>query len=196
MGALSIAAGNSPVKGINPYRIDNARFKSLVDYMSALRPQVAGFYPQASIFSAFSNGTIWIQPGGGDWAVQILKDQGVPVASAIPSEGAYLWGSGISIVKSTKRQEAAEKFVEYLMSPHAQARIATKASYSALVPNMKAWEVVQKEKPDWAKRLGMDSLTGDNAMLPMKQGKIAPRLLPVDQTPDQWAQAWQAFKAS
>ena len=196
MGALSIANGNSPVDGKNPYLLNNEDFDSLKQYMTELRPQFGGFWDIAAVISAFANGTIWLQPGGGDWSAQILQDQGHPVASAIPGEGGYLWGEAISIVNGTQKEEAAKEFVAYLLSAEAQARMAIKPSYSAIVPNMEAWVWLQENEPEWAERLQMTSFEDPNAITPWRDGRISIRVLPEDQTVEDWQEAWLEFKES
>lgn len=194
MGALSIADGNSPVDGKNPYVLTNEEFEHLKQTMNGMRPQFGGFWDIAGVISAFANGTIWLQPGGGDWSAQILQDQGHPVASAIPQEGGYLWGEAISIVNGTQKEEAAKQFVAYLLSAEAQARLAVKPSYSAIVPNMAAWTLLQETEPEWAERLKMTSFEDPNAITPWRDGRITIRVLPQDQTVEDWQDAWVEFK--
>ena len=194
MGALSIADGNSPESGKNPYVLTNEEFEHLKQTMNEMRPQFGGFWDIAGVISAFANGTIWLQPGGGDWSAQILQDQGHPVASAIPQEGGYLWGEAISIVNGTQKEEAAKQFVAYLLSAPAQARLATKPSYSAIVPNMEAWTLLQEDQPEWAERLKMNSFEDPNAITPWREGRITIRVLPEEQTVEDWQEAWTEFK--
>lgn len=194
MGSLSILAGYSPVKGRNPYVITNDEFKHLRQTMVEIRPQFSGFYEYAGIFSGFSNGSIWLQPGGGDWSTQILIDQKVPMGTSIPKEGGYLWGEAISIVVGTTKRDAAKKFVDYCMSAEAQARFATKPAYTAIITNQRGWEIVRRDMPQWAKRLQFESLDDPNAITPWRNGLIVIRRLPVDQSVQDWANLWQEFK--
>lgn len=194
MGALSIADGNSPVDGKNPFVLNGEEFAHLQETMAAMRPQFGGFWEIAGVISAFANGTIWLQPGGGDWSAQILQDQGHPVASVVPQEGAYLWGEAISIVNGTQKEDAAKQFVDYILSAEAQARIAIKPSYSAIAPNMGAWTFLQENEPEWAERLKMNTFDDPNAITPWKEGRIAIRVLPEEQTVEDWQEAWIAFK--
>ena len=196
MGSLSIAAGYSPATGRNPYLINDDEFEGLRQYMLSIRPQFSGFLEYAGIFSGFSNASIWLQPGGGDWATQLLLDQGVPMGTSIPKEGGYLWSSAIGIVTGTQKGEAAKMFIEYILSAEAQARVATKASYTSVIPNQRGWEVIRRDMPDWAKRLKVESLDDPNAITPWRDGRIAIRMLPEDQTVEEWAGLWQEFKNS
>ena len=194
MGSLSILAGYSPIKGRNPYKITDEEFENLRQTMFEVRPQFGGFYEYAGIFSGFANASIWLQPGGGDWATQLLVDQGVPMGTSIPKEGGYLWGEAISIVVGTTKRDAAKKFVDYCLSAEAQARFATKASYTAIIPNQRGWEIVRRDMPDWAKRLQFESFDDPNAITPWRDGRIVVRLLPEDQSVEEWADLWQEFK--
>jgi spermidine/putrescine transport system substrate-binding protein len=196
MGWVSLYNGNSPANGKNPFEISNDEFAQVKKTLFTMKPQVAGFYDLAAIFSNFANDTIWAYPGGGDWATLLLRDQGLPVASSVPKEGAVLWGEAISIVKGSKNVDAAKKLVAYLMSPEAQAKLATKPSYSAIVPNQKAWTLLQKSDPSWATRLQMNQTKDPCAITPWRENKIAVRLLPKNQTIEEWANVWAEFKAS
>jgi spermidine/putrescine transport system substrate-binding protein len=59
---------------------------------------------------------------------------------------------------------------------------------------MEAWTLLQKEKPDWAKRLKMDSFEDPNAITPWRDGRITIRVLPEEQTVEDWQDAWTEFK--
>lgn len=194
MVALSLADGNNPLNKLDPVRISDERFAHLRGYMASLRPQVAGFWPLSAVLNHLANGSIWIQPGGGDWSAQILRDQGAPVQAAIPKEGGYLTGEGISICTGTEKTDAANKFVNYMMSPEAQLAVAIKPAYSGCVPNQKAWLLMQQEEPSWATRLKMGTFDDPCAITPWREERIAVRQLPSDQTVEEWQQAWDEFK--
>lgn len=194
MGGLSILAGYGPAKGRNPYLITDEEFEHLRQTMTEIRPQFVGFFEYAGIFSGFSNGSIWLQPGGGDWATQILVDQGVPMGTSIPKEGGSLWGEAISIVAGTKKRDLAKKFVDYCLSAEAQARFATKPAYTAIIANQRGWEIVRRDMPEWSKRLQFESFDDPNAITPWRDGRILIRDLPKDQTVEEWADLWQEFK--
>jgi len=194
LGSLSILSGNAPADGRNPYIITDEEFERLRGTLQEVRPQFSGFLEYAGLFSGFANGSIWLQPGGGDWATQILVDQGVPVATAIPKEGGYLWGELISICEGTTKVDAAKKFVDYCLSAEAQAKFATKPAYTAVAANQRAWEVLQRDMPEWAERLKMNSLDDPNAITAWREGRIVIRSLPADQSVTDWANLWQEFK--
>ena len=73
-------------------------------------------------------------------------------------------------------------------------RLATKPSYSAIVPNMEAWTLMQEEQPEWAERLKMNSFEDPNAITPWREDRITIRVLPEEQTVEDWQNAWTEFK--
>ncbi|MBW1712559.1 MAG: extracellular solute-binding protein, partial [Deltaproteobacteria bacterium] len=58
-----------------------------------------------------------------------LKDQGVPVAFAIPKEGAYLNVGAQGVVRGTKKKLTAETFVNFMTGPEVYPKIAVKIGY-------------------------------------------------------------------
>ena len=61
-------------------------------------------------------------------------DAGQPVEFVIPDEGATLFIDSLTILKSSKQQEAAYRFIDYLMRPEVIAKITT----ATLYPNANA----------------------------------------------------------
>jgi spermidine/putrescine transport system substrate-binding protein len=190
MGAVSKYVGNS-----DAYQITDDEFDKLVDTLFTLKPQTGGFYSIADIFSGFANGNIWAQPGGGDWTAFLLAADGNPVAAAVPKEGAAAWTETISIVKGTKNLAAAKEFVKYCVSPEGQGRVAILPAYQSAIPSQAGWEWLQQNEPDWAETLGMASVEDPNIMTPYKEGLISIRLLPTEQTIEDWNDAWTEFKS-
>ena len=80
------------------------------------------------------------------------------VASLFP-EGAVLWSQSLAMFKDSKHPDLALKFIQYVLSPEGQARLATSACYWGMPANTKAaLNDEQKtilrfaEQPDFLKR--------------------------------------------
>ncbi len=189
MGCLSLAQGNKP-----PYDIDDAHFEALKESLFSLRAQAGGFYSMADMFSMISNGQAAVIPGQGTAVALILKKSGVPVEVAIPEEGGLLLTESLSICASSTKKDLAKKFIQYKTSPQGQAAMALLPAYNLPIPNRKGWELLNKEKPDDAKALGM-VLDGPNIMDEFKKGNLYPRMLPAQQGIEAWNEAWSEFKA-
>ncbi|MEX2297279.1 MAG: hypothetical protein WD715_07695, partial [Dongiaceae bacterium] len=87
-----------------------------------------------------------------------------------------------------------KKIVDYCLSAEAQAKFATKPAYTAVAANQRAWEVLQRDMPQWAERLKMNSFDDPNAITAWREGRIVIRSLPADQSVTDWANLWQEFK--
>jgi spermidine/putrescine transport system substrate-binding protein len=188
MGNLSQYNGNP-----KPFDIDAAAFAKLKETVFSLKPQVGGFYPMAEVFSSMTNGEAWAMPGIGDWISILLAADGVPVTTIIPDEGGIQWTESLSIGKGSEKSELAKKFIQYMVSPEGQVREAVKSSYNASIPNKKGWELLNERDPAAADRL-RHRFDARNVMDEYKDGKIALRQLPEQQSIDDWTEVWNEYK--
>jgi spermidine/putrescine transport system substrate-binding protein len=97
--------------------------------------------------------------GGGEWVTAGLAKENPALDFSIPQEGAILWSQSLAMFKDSKNKEIALKFIQYIMSPEGQARLATSACYWGMPANTKAaLDDGQKkilrfaEQPDFLKR--------------------------------------------
>lgn len=190
MGCLSLHQGFRP-----PFDLNEAQFLAVRDSLMSLAPQVSGFYSMSNTFSMLSNGTAAIIPGIGEWVVNLLRKDGVPVAAVVPEEGGLQWTESLSIVSSSKNKDLAKLFIQYMTSPEGQIRTARLPAYVAAIPNRKGWELMNERHPEDAKALGL-LLDGPNVMDDYAKGRIFTRKLPVQQDIDRWNDAWTTFKSA
>ena len=105
---------------------------------------------------------------------ELMKSKGIPMEFAAPKEGAVVLLTGQCVLANNPDPELAQKFVEYLISPEAQALAMEHGSYNPVNPKAvvqgKAaeamqrmnelaktaysvdWDVVNAERPEWNKR--------------------------------------------
>ncbi|TIW14981.1 MAG: extracellular solute-binding protein, partial [Mesorhizobium sp.] len=57
---------------------------------------------------------------------------------SIPREGAVLWSQSLAMFKDSKNKDMALKFIQYIMSPEGQARLATSSCYWGMPANKTA----------------------------------------------------------
>jgi spermidine/putrescine transport system substrate-binding protein len=57
---------------------------------------------------------------------------------SIPKEGAVLWSQSLAMFKDSGNKDMALKFIQYIMSPEGQARLATSSCYWGMPANAKA----------------------------------------------------------
>jgi spermidine/putrescine transport system substrate-binding protein len=185
---LSLYNGNKP-----PYDISNEAFDKLRETLFSLKPQTAGYFQMADLFSSFANGQAWVVPGIGDWVALLLEDQGRPVKAVVPDEGGLQWTESLSIAKGAKNPELAKRYIQYATSPEGQVKTATLSSYAAAIPNKEGWKLMAKEKPEWADRLRLRE-DQENVMDQYRKGNNFPRKLPVQQSIEVWNETWTEFK--
>ena len=167
----------------------------MVDTVQSLKPATAGFYSIADLFGVFANEEIWIQPAGGGWTALLLEAEGHPIKASVPEEGAIQWTETLGIFKDAKNNGAGQGVHPLRTGPRGQMQTAILPRLSAEIPNTAGWELMAEEQPDWVERLDL-SLEGPNILDLYDEGKISIRKLPVQQSIEDWNDAWTEFKAS
>jgi len=185
MGVLSMANGNSA----NPYQITNSQFESLRQKLESLRPRVRTITGSlADLKQAFANEDIIIAPGvGNELAAYDLKKQGLPVEATVPREGGVMWIETLGIPNDSKNPELAKKFIQYAMSPEAQATLATLKAYVSGVPSVESLKILNAEEKRLLQMESPQQMTGF-------VNKLFVRELPKNQTEAEWQSVWENFK--
>ncbi len=169
-----------------PYRTAGANYKKLEDTLISLRPQVGIIAATNSdTIQALANESAWLSFGG-EWLQVLLKEQGRPIELTIPDEGGVSWTEALVILKSSQNPKAAKAYVQYILSPEVQAKLAWANAFHAMVPNKLA---AKHLKPEQARAVFMD----DAARLERILGRIATREIPANE--DQWKLSWERFKS-
>lgn len=189
MGCISLSNGNRP-----PFDIDEAAFEAVKEKLFSLKPQTAGFYTIADIFSSLRNGQAHLIPGIGEWVTLGLRLDGAPVDTILPAEGGIQWTESMSIVKGTPKADLARKFIQYTTSPQGQVLMATKADNKKSIPSIPGWELLNATMPDQAEFLRLQ-LDRPNVMDDWKAGRVALRQLPQQQAIEDWNDVWSEMKS-
>ena len=88
--------------------------------------------------TAIATGEVDVLVGGGEWVTAGLALENPSLEFAIPAEGGILWSQALAIFADSERQDLALKFIQYVMSPEGQARLATSSCYWGMPANTKA----------------------------------------------------------
>jgi spermidine/putrescine transport system substrate-binding protein len=88
--------------------------------------------------TALATGEADILVGGGEWVTAGIAKENPDLDFSIPKEGAVLWSQSLAMFKDSKNQDMALKFIQYIMSPEGQARLATSPCYWGMPANSKA----------------------------------------------------------
>ncbi|TPM20837.1 spermidine/putrescine ABC transporter substrate-binding protein [Mesorhizobium sp. B2-3-5] len=88
--------------------------------------------------TALATGEVDILVGGGEWVTAGLAKENPALDFSIPKEGAVLWSQSLAMFKDSKNKDMALKFIQYILSPEGQARLATSSCYWGMPSNTKA----------------------------------------------------------
>ncbi|MDG4877847.1 spermidine/putrescine ABC transporter substrate-binding protein [Mesorhizobium sp. WSM4935] len=88
--------------------------------------------------TALATGEVDILVGGGEWVTAGLAKENPALDFSIPKEGAVLWSQSLAMFKDSKNKDMALKFIQYVLSPEGQARLATSSCYWGMPSNTKA----------------------------------------------------------
>ena len=88
--------------------------------------------------TAIATGEVDILVGGGEWVTAGLTAEKPELDWVLPNQGGVRWSQSIGVFASSKKKDLAVKFVQYILSPEGQARLATSSCYWAMPANAKA----------------------------------------------------------
>ena len=88
--------------------------------------------------TALATGEADILVGGGEWVTAGIAKENPDLDFSIPKEGAVLWSQSLAMFKDSKNKDAALKFIQYILSPEGQARLATSSCYWGMPANKTA----------------------------------------------------------
>jgi spermidine/putrescine transport system substrate-binding protein len=88
--------------------------------------------------TALATGEADILIGGGEWVTAGIAKENPDLDFSIPKEGAVLWSQSLAMFKESKNKDMALRFIQYILSPEGQARLATSSCYWGMPSNSKA----------------------------------------------------------
>lgn len=114
---------------------DAAHWEQGQDKLKALKPNFKAFYTNdANSQQLIASGETPIQVVLSMNAYHMIG-QGVPIKVVVPKEGAVLGVDAMGIMKGSKQQELAYKFMSIALSPEVQAKIVAAKKASPVVDN-------------------------------------------------------------
>ena len=88
--------------------------------------------------TALATGEVDVLVGGGEWVTAGLSKENPALDFSIPTEGGILWSQSLAMFAASKNKDVALKFIQYILSPEGQARLATSSCYWGMPANQKA----------------------------------------------------------
>ncbi|MFT3670716.1 spermidine/putrescine ABC transporter substrate-binding protein [Aestuariivirga sp.] len=139
--------------------LTEADLPALKDVLLKMKANAKAVTDVAASQTALATGEADVLVGGGEWVTAGIAKDNPDLDFSIPKEGAVLWSQSLAMFKDSKNKEMALKFIQYILSPEGQARLATSSCYWGMPSNSKAaLSDDQKkilrfaEQPDFLKR--------------------------------------------
>ena len=124
--------------GKDPTAITEADLPAIKQKLIALKANSAMVGDVTTVQQALASGSVDILVGGGEWVTAGIAKDNPNLDYVIPTQGGIRWQQGLGIFASSKNKDLAKKFVQYIVSPEGQGKLATSSCYWGMPANTKA----------------------------------------------------------
>jgi spermidine/putrescine transport system substrate-binding protein len=124
--------------GLNTAELSAADLPAIRDVLLKMKANAKLVGEVVSSQTALATGEVDILVGGGEWVTAGLAKENPALDFAIPEEGGILWSQALAMFEASARKDLALGFIQYVMSPEGQARLATSSCYWGMPSNTKA----------------------------------------------------------
>ena len=124
--------------GKNPADLTEADLPAIKEKLIALKANSSMVGDVTTVQQALASGSVDILVGGGEWVTAGIAKDNPNLDYVIPTQGGVRWQQGLAIFADSKQKDLARKFVQYIVSPEAQGKLATSACYWGMPANGKA----------------------------------------------------------
>jgi len=132
---LPIIAQVAVALGMDPAELDSDDLPAIREKLFELKDNAAMVTDVVSSQTALATGEVDILVGGGEFAVSVLAAERPELDWVLPEQGGIRWMQAIGVFADSTRKPLAEEFARYILSPEAQARLATSDCYWGLPTN-------------------------------------------------------------
>ena len=114
--------------------LTEADLPALKDVLLKMKANAKAVTDFAASQTALATGEADVLVGGGEWVTAGIAKDNPDLDFSIPKEGAVLWSQSLAMFKDSKNKDMALKFIQYILSPEGQARLAGPPDLRAEVP--------------------------------------------------------------
>ena len=132
--------------GMKPSDITTDKLPAMREELFKLKENSVMVGEVVSSTTALAIGEADILIGGGEWAVAVMQAENPDLDWVLPDQGGILWSQSLAVFKDTKNKDLAVKFLQYIMSPEGQARLATSSCFWGMPANKKAGDLLTAEQ--------------------------------------------------
>jgi spermidine/putrescine transport system substrate-binding protein len=118
--------------------ITEADFPAIKEVLLKMKANTKAVTDVAASQTAIASGEADILIGGGEWVTAGIAKENPDLDFSVPKEGAVYWSMSMAMMKDSQNKDMALKFIQYVMSPEGQARLATSSCFWAMPSNSKA----------------------------------------------------------
>ena len=118
--------------------ITEADLPAIKDVLLKMKANAKAVTDVVSSQTALATGEADVLVGGGEWVSAVIAKENPDLDFSVPAEGAILWSQSLTMFQDSKNPDLALKFIQYVLSPEGQARLATSACYWGMPANTKA----------------------------------------------------------
>ncbi|MFO1038624.1 MAG: extracellular solute-binding protein [Geminicoccaceae bacterium] len=124
--------------GMKPSDISEATLPKIKDALFRMKENAALVGDVVTSQTALATGSVDIIAGGGEYVTAGLHKENPSLDWVLPDAGGVRWQQAIGVFAASQKKDLATKFVQYILSPEGQARLATSSCYWAMPANSKA----------------------------------------------------------
>jgi spermidine/putrescine transport system substrate-binding protein len=149
IGQVAVALGKKPQD------LTAADLPAIGEKLKAIRANAALVGDVTTSQTALATGKVSIIAGGGEYSVAGLVKEKPNLDWVLPDVGGIRWQQAIGVFAASKKQKSATAFVQYVLSPEGQAKLATSSCYWGMPANGKAaLSAAQKKVLRWDEQPG------------------------------------------
>ena len=124
--------------GLKPADIKQSDLAEIRKRLLAMKPNVKLVGDIVAVQNAIVTGNVDVVVGGAEFTVSNLIPTNPHLDWTIADEGGLIWNQGIGVLSASKKQDLAQEFVKWILSPKGQGLLATSECFWAMPANSAA----------------------------------------------------------
>lgn len=126
--------------------LSEADIPEIKETLFKLKDNAAQFTDVVASQTALATGEVDILFGGGEWLTGVLSAEMPNLDWVLPEQGGLMWSQSVTMLADSSNPDMARKFMQYIVSPEGQARLATSSCYWAMPANRKTGELLNDQQ--------------------------------------------------
>ncbi|OED41585.1 ABC transporter substrate-binding protein [Chromatiales bacterium (ex Bugula neritina AB1)] len=126
--------------------LSEADLPEIKETLFELKANASQFTDVVASQTALATGEVDILFGGGEWLTGVLSQEMPNLDWVLPEQGGLLWSQSVTMLADAQNPDMALKFMQYILSPEGQARLATSSCYWAMPANMKTGDQLNDQQ--------------------------------------------------